>query len=269
MEALTRPPAFAYAAATTEQRRDAATPRVVLVPVGAVEQHGPHLPLGVDSWIAAELCARVTGALAPGMPDDAITVAEPIGYGCSWHHTTFRGTVSLRTATFISMLTDVCASLAADGNLVVIVNGHGGNRGPMQVATADLAAAGVQTWSVSYFELLADVVARRFDDPHAAGHACAMETSIMLALWPELVRSESIPAGSTPPAWPDQHLFHADAVRTVRTFDTVNPTGVIGRPELSSAAAGVELVEAATERLADIVTHIVRMHDGGAERVDA
>ncbi|MFC7404381.1 creatininase family protein [Georgenia alba] len=248
----TSPPATSYARRTSPERQQASTPRAVLVPAGAVEQHGPHLPLGVDAWLATALCHRVAGVLG-----DAVTVAEPLSYGCSWHHTTFAGTVSLRTSTFVALLTDVCAALHADGNHVVIVNGHGGNRGVLQVAAADLAAQGVPTWSVSYFELLGDIVARLFDDPRSAGHACAMETSMMLFLWPELVRARLVPEGGTPTSWPDQHLFGGDHVRTVRSFDKINPTGVVGRPDLARADAGEELVNEAVARLVDIVRRVL------------
>lgn len=267
MDALTSPPAPAFARATSSERRDVGTARVVLLPTGAVEQHGPHLPLGVDAWLATELCARVCSRL-DGEASGLVTVAEPIAYGCSWHHTTFPGTVSLRSSTFIAMLTDVCEGLAADGSRVIIVNGHGGNRGAMQVAAADLAARGVQTWSVSYFELLSDLITRLFDDQDAAGHACAMETSMMSSLWPDLVRTQVIPNGPTPSVWPNQHLFHADPVRTVRTFDTINPTGVIGRPDLASAEAGEQLVDSATERLADVVTRVLQLGAGHRPRVE-
>lgn len=255
MHSMTTPPMSAHARATTQERSNSSASRVILLPTGAIEQHGPHLPLGVDTWIATELCARVSAKLSTHTAG-AVTVAEPLGYGCSWHHTAFAGTVSLRTSTFIALLADVCAGLHADNNRVIIINGHGGNRAPMQTATADLAAAGVPTWSVSYFELLSEVTARLFDDPNAAGHACAMETSMMLSLWPDLVRTELIPKGSTPQTWPNQHLYNADAVRTVRPFDQINPTGVIGRPELASAKAGEELVNTATDRLSDAVLRI-------------
>src|SRR5690625_4359568 len=101
---ITTPPAHAHGRTTSPQLADHGFPPAVLVPTGAVEQHGPHLPLGVDTWLATELCHRVSDQLDDSLP---VTVAEPISYGCSWHHTSFPGTVSLRTSTFISLLADV------------------------------------------------------------------------------------------------------------------------------------------------------------------
>jgi creatinine amidohydrolase len=223
----------------------------VLIPAGAVEQHGPHLPLGTDAWVAEAVCLGVASA------DPDVVVGEPLPYGCSWHHTRLPGTITLRTRTFIDLVVDVCRSYAANGYVPLIVNGHGGNRAPLEVALADLAEGGVRGWAVSYFELLAEEVAAEFPaHESAAGHACALETSIVWHLWPQAVREAAIPPGDTPPTWPDPHLFGGAAVRVVRPFDEINPTGVIGRPSVASRRAGARLYESAVRRVADVVARI-------------
>lgn len=224
---------------------------VVLVPTGAVEQHGPHLPLGTDAWIAEAVCLGVAET------ESEVLVAEPLSYGCSWHHTRMPGTVTLRTRTYIDLVVDVCRSYAVNGYRPVIVNGHGGNRAPLQVALTDLAEAGERAWAISYFELLLDLAATLFPDPETAtGHACALETSLIWHLWPEAVRTDAIPAGGTPPTWPEPHLLSQDRVAVVRPFDEINPTGVIGRPSDASPEAGARLYEAAVERVAEVVQKI-------------
>lgn len=234
-----------------EAGRDDGTDAVVLVPTGAVEQHGPHLPLGVDAWLAEAVCLGVAAS------EDSVLVAERISYGCSWHHTRLPGTVTVRTRTFIDLLVDVCRSFTAAGYRPLLVNGHGGNRGAIQVALADLAEAGGRAWSVSYFELLADIAAELFSPVEAAtGHACALETSMVWHLWPEAVRVDDIPAGQTPQTWPDPHLYSRDRVTVVRPFDEINPTGVIGRPSDASPEAGARLYGAAVERLAEVVRRV-------------
>jgi creatinine amidohydrolase len=120
------------AARRTNERRTAA-----IVPTGAVEQHGPHLPLNTDLLIAEAVAKEVAGS-AEGV------TAEPLAYGCSWHHTSFGGTVSVRTTTFISLVFDVCRSLSDSGFVPVLLNGHHGNKAPLQVALADLAETGVR-----------------------------------------------------------------------------------------------------------------------------
>ena len=230
----------------TNERRTAA-----IVPTGAVEQHGPHLPLNTDLLIAEVVAKEVAGRA------DGVT-AEPLAYGCSWHHTSFGGTVSVRTTTFISLVFDVCRSLSDSGFVPVLLNGHHGNKAPLQVALADLAETGVRAYAFSYFDLLAEVLAEIFPDPSSSvGHACAMETSMIMHLRPDLVKREAVPHGGTPPTWPDPHLFGGDNVSVVRSFEEINPTGVIGRPEEASAAKGQQLFQAAVARSSEAVAKIL------------
>lgn len=226
-------------------------PGLTLLPVGATEQHGPHLPLGTDWWLAEAVALEAAGR-APGAD-----VAGAVPYGISPHHRGFPGTVTLRTRTFIDLVVDVCASLAADGRVPVVVNGHGGNRGALQVAVAELGERGHTAWAVSYFELLDDVVEDVFPDGHRhVGHACALETSLVMHLWPEAVAADRIPEGGTPPCWPDPHLFTGDRVSVYRRFEDVNPTGVVGTPSLATPEAGARLFEAAADRLAVLLGRI-------------
>jgi creatinine amidohydrolase len=228
---------------------------VALVPTGAVEQHGPHLPVGTDFLIARAIAEEVARS------SDAVLVAEPLAYGCSWHHQTFAGTVSLSPRTYCAVVEDVCTSLAASGLRPLLLNGHGGNRAPLQVALANLAAAGVRATAVTYFELLRERARELLPDfETAAGHACALETSIVLHLAPEAVRDNATPAGGTPPTWPDPHMFAAPEAAVVRSFAEINPTGVIGRPELASREIGKQLFEHAVLRCRQIVE---RTRSGG------
>lgn len=230
----------------------AGTNPLVLIPTGAVEQHGPHLPLGTDVMLA--------GAVASGVAERlGCSLADPLAYGCSWHHTDFAGTVSLRTSTFISLVFDVCGSLSASGFVPVLINGHHGNKAALQVALADLAEAGVRAYAASYFDLLADAVERVLPRPEASvGHACALETSLVLHLWPELVDREAVPTGGTPQTWPDPHMFADASVSVVKPFGEINPTGVIGRPEVASAERGKQLFESAVERCTEEVSNILQ-----------
>lgn len=232
--------------------------RAVLVPTGAVEQHGPHLPLGTDMLLAT----AVADGIAAPRPD--VLVAEPIGYGCSWHHRGFPGTVSLRPATFVSLVVDVCSSLAEDGALPILCNGHYGNRAALDVAVAELAATDVRAGAFTYLDQLTDVVRERVADPETAvGHACALETSLIAHLWPEAVRWEAVPAGGTPPRWPDPHLLGPDRVTVVRRFEELNRTGVVGRPEAASAELGAVFFAAAVDRCGAIVDRLLAEYASG------
>jgi creatinine amidohydrolase len=220
--------------------------RLAVVPVGATEQHGPHLPLEADTLLATAVAEAVV-ARTPG------TTAGPVlALGCSAHHLAFPGTVSLRSQTFVAMVVDVCRSLAAAGLTVLLLNGHGGNRAPLGTALIDLAEEGLRAYSLTYWDLLEDVMTAELGDeaPTASGHACALETSLMQHLHPDSVRADLIPPGGTPATWPDPHMFSTDAVQVVRPFEEISPDGVIGRPSLASPELGRRLFDAAVERCA-------------------
>jgi creatinine amidohydrolase len=244
-------------AALTSAELEAGTDRLVVVPVGAIEQHGPHLPLDTDTLLATSVAEGIV-ARTPG------TLLGPtLELGCSSHHSAFPGTVSLRTETFVGIVVDVCRSLTRAGLTIVLLNAHGGNQAQLDVALTELAGEGVRAYAFTYWKLLEDVVVDELGDAagDACGHACALETSLMQHLHPEHVRESAIPAGGTPPTWPDPHMFSRDAVRVVRPFDEIRPDGVIGRPSLATPELGRRLSEAAVDRGTLIVERVMQ---GGA-----
>src|SRR5699024_9786514 len=99
---------------------EAATARgsLVVVPVGAVEQHGPHLPLSTDIWIASRVATEAVRQV------EAAYVAEPLPIGCSSHHRSFPGSISLTVETFQRTITDIALCLVEDGFVPVFLNGH-------------------------------------------------------------------------------------------------------------------------------------------------
>lgn len=231
----------------------ARTRRVVLVPIGAVEQHGPHLAIGTDSWIATEVAATV----AADRP--RVLVAEPLPYGCSEHHRAFSGTVSLKVRTFIDVVCDVARCLHQDGLTPVFVNGHGGNRGPLQTAAQALLEEDVPVWVMSYFDLLRDEALSTFSAA-SMGHACALETSLMLHLWPDSVGSTQHVSPGAQGRWPDVSLYPpttADSVIHPLPFDQLNEQGVVGAPNEASAEHGRRLFAAAIRRVGEAVDRIV------------
>jgi creatinine amidohydrolase len=224
---------------------------VALLPTGAVEQHGPHLPMGLDIWLSTS----VAFAAAEGQP--GIRVCEPLPYGSSQHHRAFPGTMSLSPQTFIAVLVDLCACLWEDGFLPVIINGHGGNRAAIQVAVTTLGQRGVVSAGFSYFDLIADVAAEILPDAAGGtGHACALETSLMMHVLPDGVRTALIPEGTTPPSWPDPHLYAGPAVTVWRPFEVIRENGVIGTPSEASPGAGARMFAAAVDRSRETVLRI-------------
>jgi creatinine amidohydrolase len=240
-------------AALTSAELEARSERLVVVPVGAVEQHGPHLPLETDTLLATAVAEAIV-ARTPG------TLLGPtLELGCSSHHSSFAGTLSLRTETFVGLVVDVCRSLARAGLTVVLLNAHGGNRAQLDVALAELSLEGIRAYAFTYWQMLEDVVVDELGEEarNACGHACALETSLMQHLHPERVRTSEIPSGGTPPTWPDPHMFSRDAVRVVRPFDEIRPDGVIGRPSLATPELGRRLLDAAAERGGRIVERVI------------
>ena len=160
--------------------------RVVLLPVGAIEQHGPHLPVDVDNRIVTWLCDEA----ARRRPDLLVSV-PPIHYGFNAHNMGFPGTVSVAVENFIAYVADVCHSFVRQGHTrVVLVNGHGSNAMPCALVarrivneTEDALAAAINHWS-----LARDLAARIRETPLTGmAHACEYETSWYLFLDPDAV----------------------------------------------------------------------------------
>jgi creatinine amidohydrolase len=220
-----------------------------------VEQHGPHLPLGVDIWLSTAVAAAVVES------ESDVRLAEPLGYGVSPHHLGFPGTVSLRSSTFIALMTDVCTGLAAQKVLPILVNGHGGNRGALQVILSDLGVAGVKAAALTYFDLIVEEANKILPDAaKGVGHACALETALMMHVLPESVRQDLIPPGGTPEHWPDPHLFAAGGLTVWRPFEAINPTGVIGIPSDATPERGAALFAAAVEATRRSVRGLITHH---------
>jgi creatinine amidohydrolase len=200
---------------TRVEAREVAGHALLVLPTGATEQHGPHLPVGTDS-LAVEAVAR--GAAAQLRPDILALVAPTLAFGSSPHHLPFGGTMSVSTETYYRLICDLLESLAEGGfRRVFIVNGHGGNSELLQLAARDVAlrrdvaiAAG-SYWTIAWERLTA---AGAGQVGHLPGHAGAFETSLVAALRPELLREprpvrELDPQTSPPmPADPYRAEFH-------------------------------------------------------------
>ena len=174
-------------------RREAAArapEAIIVLPIGATEQHGPHLPLGTDSFIVEHL-ARAAAQEARATID--VLVAPTLTFGSSHHHLPFGGTVSMATEHYYSSLRDMTESLIASGfRRVFILNGHGGNHELAQLVVRDLALThAANLAAASYWEIARAALMELGSQAGDVfpGHAGLFETSAILALRPDLVDS--------------------------------------------------------------------------------
>lgn len=173
---------------TRTELRTRAADALLVLPVGAVEQHGPHLPVGTD-FLAVEYIAR--SAAAEAAATIPALVAPTLPFGSSHHHLPFGGTMSLSTEVYYRVLYDLAESLITSGfRRIFILNGHGGNNELIQLAARDLALkysaslAAASYWTIAWDALIAEGAHLPGRLP---GHSGAFETSLVMALRPELI----------------------------------------------------------------------------------
>jgi creatinine amidohydrolase len=225
-------------------RRDA----VVIVPVAALEQHGPHLPVEVDT-ILGETVARRTAekAVAMGTP----TLVLPVLWtGISEHHMSFGGTVTLDFAAFSALVEGVVRSVVRHGfRRIVLLNAHGGNENALRTITDDLTPKlGVPIVQFTYWYAAAVAIAKILETQGGLQHACEAETSMMMAVRPELVAMDRIPLAKSN-ATPSLTDVVGGGVYRWRSIGSRSGSGVIGNPEAASAEKGERLFEAIAEAL--------------------
>ncbi len=196
-------------------------PKVVLIPVGSCEQHGPHLPFDTDTRIAVAVASAVADQR------DDVLLAPAVAYGSSGEHQSFPGTLSIGTEALVHVLVELGRSAFPEGGsphrALVFVNGHGGNTAGVRAAVERLRHEGrpVDAWWPN------------FDAGDA--HAGRTETSLLLAIAPEVVGQDR-PTGATEPL--------ADLIDAMRTggIGAVSDNGVLGDARGASAAIGADLL---------------------------
>jgi mycofactocin system creatininase family protein len=198
---------------------------VLVVPLGSVEQHGHHLPLGTDTAVACAVAEAAVASL------DGVLLAPALAYGASGEHEDFPGTISLGTEALTGLLVEYGRSACRWAGRVLVVNGHGGNLDALRSAVPLLRAEGRD---VAWFPC---------GVPGGDAHAGRTETSLMLHVEPEVVRGQRAVAGETAPIGGLLPRLRAEGVRAV------SPTGVLGDPAGASAAEGAALLAGLVGRL--------------------
>ncbi|MCW2997266.1 MAG: creatininase family protein [Solirubrobacterales bacterium] len=238
----------------------------VLLPFGSVEQHGPHMPLDTDCFIAGALALRAAQRAAQdGL---RLLVAPTVNVTLSWYHMQYPGSMRLRTQTFLSVFRDVCDSLFEHGiRTVVIVNGHGGNVAALTVAINDyLAATGRRITVANWLELAADVVGE-LTTP--ATHAEEAETSLAMALGQRVdmdlavcdafERSAAVHDAGLP--WTslgryDAHHRGPSAIVPMDMLRDISPSGVVGDARRATVETGERILEVVVPRLVQLTREL-------------
>jgi creatinine amidohydrolase len=198
---------------------------LLVVPLGSVEQHGHHLPLGTDTAVAAAVADAAAGRL-PGA-----LLAPALAYGASGEHEDFPGTISLGTEALTGLLVEYGRSACRWVRRLLVVNGHGGNLDALSAAGQLLRREGRD---VAWFPCSV---------PGADAHAGRSETSLMLHVEPGEVRRDRALPGVTTPLGELLPRLRADGVRAV------SPTGVLGDPAGASAEEGAAQLAGLADRL--------------------
>ncbi len=227
---------------------------VVVFPIGSVEQHGNHMPLGTDTILAHEVSLAAAGEAGD------VVVLPPPWYGFSAHHMRFPGSVTLRAETLMAVAEDVVASVVKHGfKRILVVNGHGGNGGVIDVLASTLGHkhyGQARIVTLTYFALARDsIAALRQSKTGGMGHACEFETSLIQHLRPELVKIDRARTTYPDPGsrYLTTDLIGSQAVRVYHDFGDLSPTGTLGDPSLASAEAGQAFFDGSVTALASFI----------------
>jgi creatinine amidohydrolase len=230
--------------------------KVFVVPLGSLEQHGPHLPLGTDSWIVGEIARRIERE-AP----DEIVLFPPLWLGHSPHHQQF-GCVSVDMRPYMDMIGGLCRSLAASGaRKILLLNGHGGNDVPAKAALREVkdhfpSIPDLYIAFASYWNLAAPKLMEIRESPRGGmGHACELETSILMAVAPESVDKSLIAPGGlkSDSKWLQHDMLAGQPYFLVNDFHEITSNGVFGMPQYASAEKGNRFMEAIVASVLEFV----------------
>ncbi len=252
-----------YAELTWPEINDAVEQKkVILLPVGSTEQHGPHLPLDVDNRIAGSLCEE-----AARRAPDRLLVAPAISYGFNVHAMDFPGTMHVAYDHFIEYCLDVCKCFAYHGfKRILLLNGHGSNTPLLEfvarrvILETDALAASFMWWNVLRMDPNFIPSFRESVFPGGAGHAGEVETSVYLHLAPEKVQMDKATdfiawynrQGAGGYTWGD--AFGAGPVSLVEWTSTFVENGTFGQATLATADKGRRVFEEAVTRIIEFCT---------------
>jgi len=238
---------------------------VVVGALGAVEQHGPHLPLGTDTMIAEALLDAALARLAPGLD---VIVLPPLTIGASNEHKSFPGTLGFDAVTVARMLETIGADVArAGGRRLVWVNGHGGNCAIMDIAALALRRRFGMLAVKCTYTLLGLPPGGDVAELARGFHGGWLETALMLHLAPERVRTDSLAdfsAANIAATNPDPTLLGPEGPASFAWLsEDLNPAGAIGNAAAATPEQGARLVAFYAERIATVLAEAAALDISG------
>lgn len=226
-----------------------------MVPLGSCEQHGHHLPVFVDSIQVTAIAGDAEKRLG-----DRVLLLPTLWLGSSHHHLDFPGTVSVLPSVYSSIIKSVAQSILRAGfRRIFFLNGHGGNQVPAAQALSELACESDEAddaylvlsnwWKMVKGDLPPEVDARR------VSHACACETSLILALRPELVAFDAIREGrmALDNDWVRTEDERSNRVSVFRRFHRLTASGSMGKPSAASADKGQRILDMVTNEVVEFI----------------
>lgn len=238
--------------------------RVAVLPVATYEDHGPHLPVDVDVRLCTEICERAVARI----PEEAV-LAPAVTHGYSPHHMDFHGTLTIDWDVFIRYVKNVCSSLAHHGfRRILVVNGHGSNTSPLDLAArltileheGRILCASVNHWGLGKVKEVGREI--RESDFGGTSHACEFETSLYLALKPELVQMEKAVDERSPMSSSFRFdllsggIAGSASANLMPYWSALTASGVMGDATLATREKGEKFLEAAVQGLVDLTLEL-------------
>lgn len=247
---------------TWEEVRDALeTVKLAIIPIGAHEQHGPHMVESCDAVLATEMAKKLSEKLYPHA-----LVTPTVNMGVSGHHINFPGTITLKPETLISLLEDMVTSLKHHGiNKFLFLNSHGGNQSTLNVASTSLSA----TYDVEIYFAKTTASAKKALSKHIHsplfGHSCEREVSEAFYLAPQLIRKEKLTKGNIQEGGRWENLRPGNALQGPYYYEEMTENGCIGDATKASREIGKEIVEEALSNLAHSLEEVLNLKSNNRE----
>jgi creatinine amidohydrolase len=229
---------------------------LVLIPVGAHEQHGPNIAVSTDTVSAEALCHAAAALAGPH-----VAVAPAVPWGISWHHMRFPGTIALRPETLTAVLEDIVSSLHAHGlQRFVFVNGHGGNAAVIATACEEIKQiTGSEVVASIFGYALIEEEARKRLPASGIGHGGADEAAVVMAVLPHRGKPEAATGPDIVDTMPESRVLLAQYGGILaRPYHERTRNGLTGDARSATPEIGREILAAASTRLVEIIAVLLR-----------